>query len=164
VSDEVERKFLVSAKPNWLGDYPATRIEQGYLAIAERAEVRLRRAGDELTLTVKRGHGEVREEVEISLDREDFNELWPLTDGLRLTKTRHMVPLEGELTAEVDVYAGRLEGLVTAEVEFETEAQSGSFQPPDWLGEELTEDARYSNQSLASTGPPMRHPAEHGKE
>jgi adenylate cyclase len=163
VSAEIERKFLVSAVPEWLADCPATRIDQGYLAVGERSEVRLRRAGDELTLTAKRGHGEVREEAEISLDGERFDELWPLTADQRLTKTRHLVPLEDGLRAEVDVYARPLQGLVTAEVEFESEARARSFQPPDWLGEELTGDARYSNQSLASRGRPPHDGAAGGR-
>ncbi len=105
---EIERKFLIPTVPDWLGDHPATRIEQGYLAIDAEAEVRLRRAGGELTMTVKRGSGEVREEVEIFLGPGQFSRLWALTEGRRLTKTRHVVPLGDRLRAEVDVYAGSL--------------------------------------------------------
>lgn len=156
MASETERKFLVSAAPGWLGDHPSTRIEQGYLAIDLEAEVRLRRAGTDLTLTVKRGSGEVREEVEIALGPGQFNQLWPLTEGRRLTKTRYLVPLGDRLRAEVDVYAGSLAGLVTAEVEFDSRARSRSFQGGRWMGEEVTGDARYANQSLASAGDP-RH-------
>ena len=163
VASEIERKFLVSTVPDWLGDHPATRIEQGYLAIDAGAEVRLRRAGADLTLTVKRGSGEVREEVEISLGPGQFSGLWPLTEGRRLVKTRHLVPLGDRLRAEVDVYSGALAGLVTAEVEFESRQRSRSFRPRRWMGEELTGDARYSNQSLAAAGAPGHESAADGE-
>ena len=56
----------------------------------------------------------------------------------------------------MDVYEDDLEGVVTAEVEFGSAAQSGSFQPPAWLGEELTGDDRYANRNLALAGKPDR--------
>lgn len=170
MSSEIERKFLVAVAPSWLGECSSVRIEQGYLAIAAETEVRLRRAGADLTLTAKRGHGEVREEVEIALGPGQFAALWPLSANRRLKKTRHIVPLGDGLRAEVDVYGGSLEGLTTAEVEFESETRSRWFRPPAWLGAELTGDRRYSNQSLATAGVPTTNgrPAhdsgEEGKE
>jgi CYTH domain-containing protein len=43
---------------------------------------------------------------------------------------------------------------VLAEVEFTSQEGSEKFQPPDWLGEEVTDDTRYKNQSLAQKGAP----------
>ena len=148
---EIERKFLVSELPHGT-EGPGQRIEQGYLAISEAAEVRLRRAGGELTLTVKRGRGEVREEVELRLPREQFERIWPLCDGARLCKRRHLVELGDGLRAEVDVYEGELAGLRVAEVEFESEAAARSFEPPPWMGAELTGEERYANRRLATVG------------
>ncbi len=150
---EIERKFLVSTPPDWTS-HEGVRIEQGYLAIGEEAEVRLRRAGTAFLLTVKRGHGEVREEVEVEIEADAFEDLWPLTDGRRLAKTRRAVALEDGLTAEVDFFGGPLEGLIVAEVEFDSEDAGRGFDPPDWLGEELTGDRRYAGQSLAVDGAP----------
>jgi CYTH domain-containing protein/CHAD domain-containing protein len=163
MASEIERKFLVSSAPAWLGECSSVRIEQGYLAIAAETELRLRRAGGELTLTAKRGHGEVREEIEVQLGPGQFAALWPLSAERRLTKVRHIVPLGDALRAEVDVYAGELEGLVTAEVEFGSAARSRWFRPPAWFGEELTGDDRYSNQSLATAGAPTHNFADGGK-
>jgi CYTH domain-containing protein/CHAD domain-containing protein len=149
---EIERKFLVDEMPR--AESGQTVIEQGYLALDERGEVRLRRKGGELLLTAKTGHGEVREEVEVPLEPRAFEALWPLTAGRRVRKVRHYVPLRDELRAEVDVYAGALDGLRTAEIEFESIEQADSFRPPSWLGAELTGDERYANQSLATQGLP----------
>jgi CYTH domain-containing protein/CHAD domain-containing protein len=147
---EIERKFLVKQMPR--AESGATAIEQGYLALDERAEVRLRRAGDELLLTAKTGHGEVREEVEVAIEAGAFEALWPLTEGRRISKVRHYAPLGDGLRAEVDVYGGSLDWLRTAEIEFDTRAEADRFVPPPWLGAELTGDERYANQTLATKG------------
>jgi adenylate cyclase len=152
LSVEVERKFLVGELPD-LDGAAADEIEQGYLAIGAEGEVRVRHKGDALVLTAKRGEGLSRQEAEIELDRERFDELWPLTEGRRLHKRRHVVP-HGDLKIEVDVYAGDLEGLVVAEVEFASEDDARRFDPPQWLGEEVTGDRRYLNETLAAEGAP----------
>jgi CYTH domain-containing protein/CHAD domain-containing protein len=149
---EIERKFLVTEMPR--AESGSTSIEQGYLALDRDTEVRLRRAGDELFLTAKGGHGEVREEVEVSIDPESFAALWPLTAGRRVRKVRHYVPLGHDLRAEVDVYEERLDGLRTAEVEFDSAEAARAFTPPPWFGRELTGDRRYANQTLATLGLP----------
>jgi CYTH domain-containing protein/CHAD domain-containing protein len=149
---EIERKFLVEEMPR--AESGQTVIEQGYLALDKDTEVRLRRQGAELLLTAKSGHGEVREEVEVPIEPRAFEALWPLTAGRRVRKVRHYVPLQEELRAEVDIYAGALDGLRTAEIEFDSTAEADRFRPPPWLGEELTGDQRYANQSLATQGLP----------
>jgi CYTH domain-containing protein/CHAD domain-containing protein len=149
---EIERKFLVTEMPR--AESARAAIEQGYLALDESTEVRLRRAGDGLFLTAKGGHGEVREEVEVSIDPGSFEALWPLTGGRRVRKVRHYMPLARDLRAEVDVYEDGLDGLRTVEVEFDSEDASRAFTPPPWFGRELTGDQRYANQTLATEGLP----------
>jgi adenylate cyclase len=149
---EIERKFLFDELPGDAGD--ERLVEQGYLAITDSGtEVRIRRWPDGLALTVKHGSGEVRIEVELELDPEQFDELWPLTESARVRKTRWLVPL-GDLTAELDVFEDDLEGLRMAEIEFSDEAAARSFDPPGWLGREVTDDERYANESLATQGMP----------
>jgi CYTH domain-containing protein len=152
---EIERKFVLAAAPPRLEAHEHARIEQGYVALdANGTEVRVRRRGDARVMTIKSGAGLVRTEAELALDPEPFDALWPLTDGRRVIKTRFLVPLDGGLTAEVDVYEGALDGLMTAEVEFPSERDSEAFDAPEWLGREVTGDARYANRTLAVSGPP----------
>jgi adenylate cyclase len=151
---EVERKFHLPEQPTWLGDHPSVAIAQGYLVIDDEVEVRLRAADRHRLLTVKRGHGESREEIEVQLSAEQFDALWPLTDSLRLRKRRFRVPVDG-LTAEVDVFEGELVGLVLGEVEFDSTGTADRFEAPPWLGEEVTGDDRYANQTLARSGLPQ---------
>ena len=150
---EIERKFLLDAPPDGLAQHDAQRFEQGYLAIDPAgAEVRVRRKdGATAVMTVKTGKGLVRGEQEWEIA--NFDALWPLTEGRRVLKTRYFIPL-GELVAEVDVYEGDLDGLVTAEVEFPSEDAARAFEPPAWMGRDVTEDARYGNRVLAVEGIP----------
>ena len=139
--------------PSGLERCRSEEIEQGYLAADAESEVRVRRIGEESFLTVKRGSGLDRLEDEIEISAEQFQALWPATEGGRLSKRRFYVPLDG-LTAEVDVYGGELDGLVTAEVEFDSVSDSEGFDPPPWFGDEITDDTRYGNQALAKDGIP----------
>ena len=151
---EIERKFLVEQMPHDLDAHPYREIEQGYLAITDDVEVRVRRYGDEAFLTIKSSGGESRVEEEIEIDRRRFSSLWPLTDGRRIEKRRYRIPAGDGLTLELDVYHGRLEGLLTAEVEFGSVDAAGDFVPPDWLGPDVTDDPRYKNKRLATDGLP----------
>jgi CYTH domain-containing protein len=151
--NEIERKFVLSDRPSGLKSHPHQRIEQGYVAIGEDGvEVRVRRAGDECTLTVKSAPDLVRVEEELTIDERRFEALWRLTAGRRVIKTRYLVPLGDDVTAEVDEYEADLAGLMTAEVEFGSEEASAAFVPSDWLGREVTGDERYANRSLAVRG------------
>ena len=155
---EIERKWLVPQLPeDELGDAPADRIQQGYLAVGSETEpeVRLRRRNERTVLTVKSAGGLVRVEEEIELDGRTFDSLWPLTEGRRVEKIRHLIP-HADATIELDVYEGDLEGLVVAEVEFASEEASRAFDPPPWVGEDVTEDRRYKASRLAVDGPPSR--------
>jgi adenylate cyclase len=150
---EIERKFLVDRAPAELPE--GEPIDQGYLVVGEDGvEVRIRRRAGTTTLTVKSGPGMVRTEEELPIEERRFESLWPLTDGRRVTKTRHLIPLEDGLTAELDVYSGAHDGLLTAEIEFPSIEASEAFAPPAWLGREVTDDARYANQALALDGRP----------
>jgi adenylate cyclase len=147
---EIERKFLVRKLPDGLTRCPASDISQGYLvSLDDGLQVRLRKSGERYSLTYKRGMGNVREEREVELSAEQFATLWPATGGKRLVKTRYQIPF-GDRIVEIDVYHGRHEGLVVAEVEFDQEFAAKDFQPPVWLGDDVTGDPRYSNQLLAS--------------
>jgi CYTH domain-containing protein len=145
----------VSEPPGDLDRWPSTAIEQGYLAIAgDGTEVRVRRRSGSAVLTVKSGGARTRVEEELAIEPDRFERLWPLTEGRRIEKTRYEIDGGGGLTIELDVYAGTLEGLLVAEVEFASEADADAFSPPAWFAREVTDDPRYKNQRLACDGAP----------
>ena len=145
---EIERKFLVSRLPQPLERWPHSPIEQAYLC--RRPVVRVRREGEEYTLTYK-GEGLLeREEYNLPLTREAYLHLLSKADGNVLTKRRYLIPLEGtELTVELDVFSGKFQGLVLAEVEFPDQASADAFLPPAWFGREVTFTGEYQNSRLS---------------
>lgn len=157
MKDEIERRFFVSRLPWNLGQYPFSHIEQGYMEVPEEyadvLETRLRKEGDTYLFTVKLKEGSKRKEENIPLTMEYFNTQWFMTEGRRLEKIRYKIPSHGN-TIEVNIYCGKLEQLVVAEVEFSNYEERDSFIPPDWLGKEVTDDQRYDNFNLAVQGFP----------
>ena len=151
---ERERKFLIDAIPAGIDLSDHTAMRQGYLAAGEQASVRVRDAGPKgFTLTVKVGGGAERTELEWVIDREQFDAAWPHTEGRRVSKVRHRIPLD-EHVIELDVFSDGLDGLVYAEVEFGSSEALDGFEPPTWFGREVTEDGRYTNAALALNGWP----------
>ena len=61
-------------------------------------------------------------------------------------KTRHSV-LNGEDTWGMDVFEGKNEGLIVAEVELDS--PSATLSIPDWCDTEVTDDDRFYNQYIA---------------
>jgi adenylate cyclase len=39
---------------------------------------------------------------------------------------------------------------VVAEIEFPSDQEAKDFEPPEWLGEDVTGDSRYLNETLAT--------------
>lgn len=153
MSEEIERKFVLSGVPDVVDGHEPTPISQGYLAGEGDVEVRIRaREGDRL-LTIKGGHGLVRTEVTVPLTTDQFDALWPLTEHRRVSKRRWTLRID-DREVEVDVFDGPLDGLRLAEVEFDTTEDSATFVPPAWFGREVTDDDRYRNAALARHGIP----------
>ena len=59
-----------------------------------------------------------------------------------------------DLTYAVDIFEGELEGLAYLEIEFESEKLANSFETPDWIIKDVTNDRRFKNQELAQFGMP----------
>jgi CYTH domain-containing protein len=150
---EIERKFLFTDLPPDVGPDAGTPIRQGYLAIADDAEVRLRDKGGRFFEAVKIGRGMVRDEFQVELDRSQFDALWPATKGRRIQKTRYRLKADGH-RLDADVFDGALRGLNVVEVEFPDVRAAESYSPPDWFGREVTGDDRYANRCLAVSGVP----------
>lgn len=150
---EIERKFLLHGLPPQLGFAHRERMRQGYVALDGDTEVRVRISNRASTLTIKRGRGAVRVEEELALDDRQAESLWKLSEGRQLEKTRRRMRVQG-VEVEVDEYAGHLDGLVVAEIEFNDEDAAMDFTPPTWFGRDLTGEVAYSNRALASEGLP----------
>ncbi|MGX9696394.1 CYTH domain-containing protein [Janthinobacterium lividum] len=147
---EIERKFLL-ASDAWRGLGQAVLLRQGYLSSARERVVRVRIEGEQAMLTIKGANvGATRGEWEYPIPLADAAEL---LDGLceqpLIEKVRHRIEHAG-MVWEVDEFLGANAGLVVAEIELASEDQP--FEKPEWIGAEVSGDARYYNANL------IRHP------
>jgi adenylate cyclase len=146
MATEIERKFLV-AGDGWQSTEP-TYYCQGYLNHDKHRTVRVRVAGGHGFLTIKGiSVGASRAEFEYPIPLDDAKALLALCEGPLVEKMRHIVEHAG-LRWEIDAFLGDNEGLVVAEIELESEAQAITL--PEWIGVEITGDARYYNSNLAT--------------
>lgn len=154
---EIEKKFLVEKLPKGLDRYEKWDIEQAYLC--GNPTVRIRKKNDEYILTYKSKKGmeklireaqaRVCNEVELPLTKTAYEHLLEKHDDNIVKKTRYIIPLDEKHKIELDVFAGKLKGLVMAEVEFESPEDAKAFKAPKWFGEDVTPDDRYSNRRLS---------------
>lgn len=153
MSQEIERKFLVTDLPD-VSTLNAATLSQGYItAPDDSAEVRLRRKGAQYFITIKSKGDLSRAEYEVEVSDTHFSTLWPATEGRRVEKTRYTGTLPCDTKFELDVFSGSLASLVLVEVEFDSLEAAHSFSPPSWFGADVTKDARFKNSSLALAAP-----------
>ena len=147
---EIERKFLLQGDA-WRALGVAVLLRQGYLSSDPERTVRVRIEGDQATLTIKgKSVGATRGEWEYPIPLLDAAELLErLCQQPLIEKYRRRIPFAGRVW-EVDEFLGANQGLMFAEVELDAEEQQ--FDKPDWIGAEVTADARYFNSNL------IRHP------
>ncbi len=147
---EIERKFLADPSALSLDQYPRKEMSQGY--ISTDPVIRIRRSNDSYILTVKSGGLLAREEFETELTGEQYDRLSDKVEGTFLSKTRYLIPYSfsgSELTIELDVFHDALDGLIYAEVEFDSVEEAEAFLPPSWFLREVTEDGSFTNAALS---------------
>lgn len=144
---EIERKYLIRRLPENLSQYQCKKIAQGYICTSP--VVRIRKSDDEYYLTYKGKGLMAREEYNLPLTQEGYEHMLPKIDGRLIEKSRYLIPLDGKLTAELDIFEGDLAPLILVEVEFDSVDDANSFTAPDWFGEDVTESTKYHNSSLA---------------
>jgi adenylate cyclase len=143
---ETERKFLVKH-----GFVPTAgknmRIRQSYFSIHPGRTIRLRITDVKGYITFKstRIGSFSRNEWEFEIPLKEAEELITICLPGIIDKTRYYIPF-GDHTFEVDVFHGKNEGLVIAEIELKSESEE--FEKPEWLGEEVTDNPQYYNSNL----------------
>jgi len=154
MGQEIERKWRVRTLPKDYRLFPCKEMEQAYLCVNPTLRVRKEAfwdAGEKMEeyIFCYKGKGRLsREEYNLPLTKEAFEQLLGKTEGRIIRKKRYSIP-HGNYTVELDVFQGDLEGLCYAEVEFPSELAANSYQPPEWFSEELSEEKGYSNAELS---------------
>ena len=147
---EIERKFLVKEIPDNLDTYERIDMTQGYLNTSP--VVRVRKENDDYVLTYKGSGLLSHSEYNLPLNKEAFDHLLKKCDGIIISKSRYKIPIENNLTAELDIFKGDLDSLKLIEVEFKSVEEANNFTPPEWFGEDVTTDGRYHNSYISKYG------------
>lgn len=147
---EIERKFLLTGD-GWRTLGQPVLLRQGYLSSQRERVVRVRIEGGQAMLTIKgQSVGASRGEWEYPIPLQDAADLLDnLCEKPLIEKYRTRVTLGAHLW-EIDEFLGANQGLLVAEIELQSEDEP--FDKPEWVGAEVTDDARYFNSSL------IRHP------
>lgn len=150
---EIERKFLLKNN-NWLEQVShSTKIRQAYFAHGGSAEcpakasLRVRIDGEKANINIKSATLNMRRmEYEYSIPVNEATEmLEQFCETPQIDKTRYRIKA-GRHTWEIDEFYGDNAGLLVAEIELSSVDET--FEKPEWLGEEVTEDVRYYNVNL----------------
>ena len=123
-------------------------IRQGYLCSGGGRTVRVRLCGERGFLTIKGPSldgGLSRFEFEKEITENEALALLFLCEPGLVEKVRWLIP-NGKHTIEVDEFLGENEGLVVAEIELHSPDEP--YLKPDFLGQEVTGEARYYNSQL----------------
>jgi adenylate cyclase len=147
MATEIEKKFLLNDN-SWMDlAGRGTKYSQGYLVGSKQASVRVRIQGNKAFLNIK--------SATIDITRQEFEYEIPLVDAMEMletlcekpliSKTRYHLKYENHIW-EIDVFDGENKGLVVAEIELSDENEV--FSKPSWIGEEVSDDARYYNTCL----------------
>lgn len=144
---EIERKFLVDAEKWQTISKPEPKlIIQAYLVNTPYKTVRVRIKGTKGYLTIKGPtSGISRTEFEYEIPLEDARELIEQFAEKVIEKHRYEIHHDNHIW-EVDVFHGKLEGLLLAEIELNSEDET--FSKPSWVSKEVSHDPEYFNAKL----------------
>jgi adenylate cyclase len=146
---EIERKFLVN-HDKWaqVTKPEGTPFRQGYILSDDTRTIRVRTTGKVGYITIKgKSEGISRKEYEYEIPETEGNELLDNFALSELKKIRYCIDFEGKVW-EVDVFLDANEGLITAEIELDSETEK--FTKPDFVTEEVSEQGKYYNSSLST--------------
>ena len=135
MGSEIERKFFVKDMPD-VSELTKTSLERHFLYNAGGIELRIQTDGTRFTLQRKTSVSDTERATEqIELSRSEFDTLKTLAPT---SISRDSYHLADNPKTDLRLYHGAFEGLVRAEFEFERPEELASFQPPDWVGKEMT--------------------------
>lgn len=157
---EIERKFLFKSLPDNLESYDCFYMEQAYISTKPVVRVRTKSKVTDFSnnilenakyiLTIKSSGMLSRQEYEMDITCEEYNNLLSKADGNIISKYRYIIPLENNLKIELDIFRGKFEGLVMGEIEFPDEETAKKYNLPDYVSKEVTFDKRFHNSNMSN--------------
>lgn len=147
MAKEIERKFLVTGEFKHLA-VKQIKVTQGYLSVDPARIIRIRIYDSNAVISVKapaKNTGFSRDEWEFGIPIAEALEIMKICLPEPIYKTRYLVPFRNH-NFEVDMFHGKNEGLIIAELELNDENEE--YEKPEWLGVEVTGQPEYYNSNL----------------
>jgi CYTH domain-containing protein/CHAD domain-containing protein len=147
MGNETERRFLVRGEAWRKSAKKEVEYRQGYLSLDPDRNVRIRASADAAVITIKgKRQGLTRSEFEYPIPLEDASLLLSeVCQKPLIYKTRFTIPANRQKW-EVDEYQNENQGLTIAELELRRNGHR--ISKPEWIGEEISGDERFSNAAL----------------
>ena len=144
---EIERRFLIKDKDKaeeLIRKYEETKktITQDYIYSDIFTAIRKRKIkkNNEIKYfyTVKTGKkGFSVNEFEEEISKEQYDLLKIDETRITIKKDRFIIPYINNLKIELDLFHGKYEGVIFAEIEFENENQASKVKIPEWFDIEI---------------------------
>ena len=160
MATEIEKKYVIKdlSAIEELPILEKKRITQNYIAVQDMFECRIRHThiienntkGERenfasfyekelYEMTFKTGKGTVRQELTEELPQEQYNRIDEFLPYLPIVKIRTVYDFSKYGTKEIEVDEFKIpHGVCFAEIEFSNKKTLKEFNPPDFLGNELT--------------------------
>jgi adenylate cyclase len=135
MKNEIERKFFVKNMPDLSGIIPIS-YERYFLKRESGEEIRISKIGESYVYEEKSEVSSLertREKREIS--KEEFEEL-KKNSSEAIIREKYVISSDPNIA--IQIYHGKFEGLIRAEVEFDSEEEAKMFSSLPWMGEEMT--------------------------
>jgi CYTH domain-containing protein len=140
---EIEKTYLAKFLPANLKKCKSKQLIDIYLPKkTKHAKLRIRKSGDTYTITKKQPvsstSASIQLEESVSITAAEYQSLAKL-DGNKIQKIRYYYSYNKQ-TAEIDVFAGKLKGLVLIDFEFRNQKELKDFKMPNFCLVEVTEE------------------------
>lgn len=149
---ELELTYLAKSLPTRLKELKSKKIIDLYVDNGtDHSDLRIRKNGDRFELTrktpVNDSDASKQTEVTIPINKTEFESFMPVK-ARKVEKTRYYFEHD-DRTAEIDVFEGKLKGLVVVDFEFNSEEEKDIFEMPDFCLEDVTQETFIAGGVLA---------------
>ena len=149
---EIERKFLLTNIPDQDLLAPI-RYERYFLYVDKDTEIRIQKKANryELERKGRQASGSFTfQKQKLQITQAEFQKLRQLCNRSII---RDSYVLKEHPNITIKVYQSDYQGLIRAEIEFESEAQAKGFIAPEWMGVEITNTPLSRDSQLIALSP-----------
>ncbi|MEI6528927.1 MAG: hypothetical protein WCN88_00790 [Candidatus Falkowbacteria bacterium] len=140
---EIEKTYLAKFLPKGLKKYESKKMLDIYVPKqSKHAKLRIRQSGSSHVITKKsvisENNASTQLEETISISPEEFKAFLKIGSN-KISKVRYYYPYK-DFVAEIDVFLGKLKGLVLIDFEFKNHKDLNNFVMPDFCLADVTEE------------------------